>query len=418
MITYNRSFASHPQSKYWSCINNKNPTDVYKSTGDKYWFECNICNHKFNISLYNVSCSNQWCPYCSNAQLCATEDCIICFNKSFASHEKSKYLSNKNINPRNIFKYSNKSFIFNCNTCDHTFEAIIHNISLNQWCPYCAFPCKKLCNDNECNICFNHSFYSNYNSLFWSSINEEHPRDVIKSSKYKYWFDCHECNHCFEISLDNIINNKWCPYCSHTKLCNDELCNICFNNSFKSIDNSKYIVDATINPRNIFKYKKYKITFNCNICYNNFEASVHHVSNGSWCSLCRLKTESILYKWLSYHYSIVKIHNQYEWCTNNDTGKSFIYDFEINNKIIVELDGAQHFKQVSNWLSPEIQRKRDMYKIKCALENNKHIIHIYQEDVYNNRNNWENKLKKTIDTLLLIQLPQLQVIGISKTHFN
>ena len=87
---------------------------------------------------------------------------------------------------------------------------------------------------------------------------------------------------------------------------------------------------------------------------------------------------------------------KYEWCINENTEKLFSYDFEINQYILIELDGLQHFKQVSNWKSPEIQNERDKYKIKCALENGKHIIHIYQEDVLHDKNKWENKLKKII----------------------
>ena len=37
-------------------------------------------------------------------------------------------------------------------------------------------------------------------------------------------------------------------------------------------------------------------------------------------------------------------------------------------KIIIELDGPQHFIQIMNWKSPEETRKGDIYKMKCAGE--------------------------------------------------
>ena len=46
---------------------------------------------------------------CLNTKkLCNNIDCKICYEKSFASHEKSKYWSAKNgdIKPREIFKSS------------------------------------------------------------------------------------------------------------------------------------------------------------------------------------------------------------------------------------------------------------------------------------------------------------------------
>lgn len=42
-------------------------------------------------------------------QLCENEKCVECFNKSFASSEKSKFL--QNANPRLIYKHSEKNII-------------------------------------------------------------------------------------------------------------------------------------------------------------------------------------------------------------------------------------------------------------------------------------------------------------------
>ena len=418
-IPFDRSFASHPKSKYWSELNDEIPINVYKSTRKKYLFKCNICSHIFDTCLYNISCGENWCPYCSNNILCSDVDYKDCYLKSFASSNRVKCLSPKNgVEPRAIFKSSNKLYVFICDICTNEFEARLNNISKNRWCPFCSKPCKKLCDKQECTICFNNSFYSNYNSLFWSNKNEIHPRNIIKSSKKTFWFDCHECNHSFEASLDNIINNKWCPYCAHLKLCDLSDCNYCFNNSFSSINNSKYLIDKNINIRHIFKFSKQTYEFNCNSCNNNFSASIHHISNGSWCPVCRYKTQTILYKWLIGYYNIVKQQVKYPWCINTSTNKHLVFDFEIENKIIIELDGAQHFRQVSNWLDPETQKERDKFKIKCALENNKHIIHIFQEDVYNNRYNWGEKLKENISTILFIDKPRLILIGIDNDHFN
>ena len=59
-------------------------------------------------------------------------NCKICFNKSFASNEKSKYWSEENkIKPINVFLQSNKKFIFNCDNCSHNFEGLLGNISVS-----------------------------------------------------------------------------------------------------------------------------------------------------------------------------------------------------------------------------------------------------------------------------------------------
>jgi hypothetical protein len=75
----------------------------------------------------------------SSKKLCNNVNCSICFNKSFASSDKVKYLSQNNtINPRTVFKSCNKKLIFNCNTCSKEFTATLNNISSGKWCKPCG----------------------------------------------------------------------------------------------------------------------------------------------------------------------------------------------------------------------------------------------------------------------------------------
>ena len=45
------------------------------------------------------------------------------------------------------------------------------------------------------------------------------------------------------------------------------------------------------------------------------------------------------------------------------------------------MDGQQHFEQISNWTSPEIQIEKDKYKMKCANDNAFSVIRLLQDDV-------------------------------------
>jgi hypothetical protein len=53
---------------------------------------------------------------CNSKRLCEKENCKSCFEKSFASNEKSKYWSEKNgdIKPRQVFKSANIKYWFDC----------------------------------------------------------------------------------------------------------------------------------------------------------------------------------------------------------------------------------------------------------------------------------------------------------------
>jgi protein-disulfide isomerase len=63
---------------------------------------------------------------------------------------------------------------------------------------------QKLCDDNNCEICFNLSFASNPKSEYWSTDNILQPRQVFKHSGIKYSFDCDDCHHIFQASLAHV----------------------------------------------------------------------------------------------------------------------------------------------------------------------------------------------------------------------
>ena len=68
-------------------------------------------------------------------------------------------------------------------------------------------------------------------------------------------------------------------------------------------------------------------------------------------------------------------------------------------KIILEIDGEQHWKQVAKWKTPEHTKARDMYKMKCANENSFSVIRIIQEDIFKDKYNWLNELCENIEKI-------------------
>ena len=199
------------------------------------------------------------------------------------------------------------------------------------------------------------------------------------------------------MNLKNITSKgNWCSYCSHQKLCENKECNMCFNNSFDSVERSKYLNDKNINPRMLFKSTNKKFNFNCDICKQIFSCQLAAITKGIWCSFCVNKTELILYNELKVYYSTLKRQFKVNWCKNI---RCLPFDFVIEErKIIVELDGKQHFEQIGNWLSPEETRKNDIFKMKCANENGYSIIRILQKDVYKNKYDWLKELRENIET--------------------
>jgi len=122
-----------------------------------------------------------------------------------------------------------------------------------------------------------------------------------------------------------------------------------------------------------------------------------HLSNHG-CPSCINKTEYKFYKKMCEYYPIIKRQFKIEWCKN----KLYLpYDFVIEEKkIIIEIDGPQHFKQISNWTSPEIQIEKDKYKIKCANENGYSIIRLLQEDILKDNYDWLSDIQESISKII------------------
>ena len=123
---------------------------------------------------------------CSQKRLCDNEECQLCYNRSFASHEKAQFWSKTNgdISPRQVFKSSDTKYLFDCDKCEHDFWSRLNDITKynGTWCPFCSNPSKKLCENVDCQVCYDRSFASHEKAQFWSLKNEKTPRQIFKSS--------------------------------------------------------------------------------------------------------------------------------------------------------------------------------------------------------------------------------------------
>lgn len=402
-MKYNNSFALHEKSKYWSSKNNISPQQVSYGSAKKYLFDCKICLHTFEKSINAITNGNSFCGFCSitHPLFCGVKECVFCFNRSFAKHEKSKFWSKKNtFEPHQVSLKCNEKFYFDCYECNHTFEASLSNVSSGKWCSFCNGD--KLCENNNCKYCFDKSFASNPISKYWSPKNSVIPRQLNLKSNKKYWFTCSDCNHVFERKLCKINENvnHHCPYCiiPSKLLCDDNNCQTCFYKSFSSHEKAKYWSNKNkITPRSVFKNSNTKYLFYCNKCNGDFENTLNHISGrNDWCPNCKNKTEQKIYMALQANYNI-QIQFKTQWCKNK---RCLPFDFCVTDyKIIIELDGRQHFEQVSNWSSPEEQLINDLYKENCANKNGYSTIRLLQEEVFYDKYDWLFELQQNIEKI-------------------
>lgn len=353
---------------------------------------------------------------------CEFEDCYYCFTRSFKMCEKSRYWSKKNnTTPRMVSLNANKKHLFDCFNCGHEFSKRLSDVARGKWCPYCCYTTQKLCDKEDCKHCFNNSFASHPRSKYWSSknIDEEgkfiSPRSIIKgSANMKRIFEC-PCGHSYE-SLP--CSKSYCPYCSKPprKLCDKEDCKQCFEKSFASNPKSKYWSSKNPDkPRDVFYSSPFDRIFNCE-SNHEFISSMDELSRSNWCPHCNNKTEGKFRDWYINEGFLFTIVCQYrvDWCKND---RYFLpFDLCIEElKLLIEIDGRQHFEQVLNWESSEIIRGRDKYKMKCALENGYSMIRISQRDIWNDSYDWKTDASKYIR---LYETPTIIYLAKDKSIYN
>jgi len=149
-------------------------------------------------------------------------------------------------------------------------------------------------------------------------------------------------------------------------------------------------------PRQVFKNSHSIFVFICEKNHN-FNKNVSLVTRGRWCPFCINKTEQKLFDQLIKLYPTLQQQFKVKWCKN----KTYLpFDFVIPEyNIIIELDGPQHFMQISNWASPEETNINDKYKMECANKNNYSVIRLTQEDVFYDKYNWKEDLLNNIEKI-------------------
>ena len=305
----------------------------------------------------------------------------------------------------NVKKWYSDNDIFLCKNC------FIENLSVKK----CKSTRQQLCRNIECKNCFNRSFASNEKSKNWSEKNKLTSREVFKSSGKKFWFDC-ECGHEFECTLDKVNGyNIWCSYCSDPpqRLCENTDCKSCFNNSFASHEKSKYWSKKNeLKPRDVFKNTHTKFLFDCE-CGHEFKCALNNINRNRWCPICKNKTEKILFEFLIVNYQSTIHQYKPDWCKNKETNRHLPFDIFIPLlKIIVEIDGYQHFGFVSLFKNNVNENQnRDVYKSLLALKNGISVIRIVQQDVWENKIDWKKLLIDEIEKIKLSPKPLISYIA-------
>ena len=220
-------------------------------------------------------------------------------------------------------------------------------------------------------------------------------------SHEKFWWKCDKtfdcgCSHEWEATIYDRTNGKGCPYCAHRKLCCEKQSLFYLEPELMKDWNYEKNEKIGLDPKKLARYSHEEAFWKCKEGHRwKTVISSRTGKNRNGCSNCKNKTETKVLEFLEQKYmNDIEFLAKFSWCININY---LPFDFVIKSlKIIIEVDGRQHFQQVSNWQSPEEIQKNDFYKMKCALEKGYKIIRIFQEDILYERINWKYILEGTI----------------------
>lgn len=386
------------------------PEKITPGSEKKVWwfcpnvFECN-CPHEWVTNLNNkISNIGTKCPFCNGTS-----------GNNFCYHQSLEYLypnlclewhpeKNGNLKPSDFKPGSSTKVWWLCNkskcSCVHQWETCIFDRIRGSGCPYCAHQ----------KYCVHESLLGKFpqiTSKWHPTLNGNlKPENFSLHSNIVVWWKCENvtecgCEHVWKTKISHITskNASSCPFCSVApRVC-------CLHQSllYKNpllANEWCYEKNGNLRPESFTVKSGIKIWWKCLVnSEHTWVAIIRERNNnkGSGCPFCRCSTEKFLADYIQTIFPDIIRQYKVEWCKNPTTKKFFPFDICIESlKIIIELDGPQHFRQISNWTSPEQCLSRDVYKMKMAIDNGFTIIRLLQEDVSNDLFLWKNKLSSLL----------------------
>jgi very-short-patch-repair endonuclease len=116
----------------------------------------------------------------------------------------------------------------------------------------------------------------------------------------------------------------------------------------------------------------------------------------------RCKTEKKVLLWLTQWLGgaeEVTYQPRYDWCRSETTGRHYPFDFSVESlQLIVEVDGAQHYKAKRRWKSHKLVMQRDLYKMQLAIDRGYTVIRLCQPMVWEDKDDWEPRTSRHLRT--------------------
>ena len=369
--------------------------------------QCRKCKHISTDKTTSCVAS----PCMKRLSPCTNDDCEYCYKHSLAyffdtqAFEDCFYSDSNPKSARHVWLSTRKMCLFMCTTCGHTYSQRTSNKTIRgRGCPFCKKQCPP-CDNEECDFCYENtlvSYLDDATDCMDSGLNEVSSRNVWRGSSTSYNIRCMTCNHTYGQRTNVITSTKrqGCPFCTKQCLpCDDMSCEFCTNHTLSDIfEDCIYSDDNILPARKIWLGSTKLCIFQCTASGHTYFQQAYHKSAGTGCPKCKHKTQDKVHSFISTVLSEHKV--EHEWSPPWLGRKRF--DIAVPSlKTVWEVDGAQHYKQVSNWTAPEVVQASDRWKQARATENGFMVHRIRVCDIRPKGSKWEETITQTIELALM-----------------
>jgi very-short-patch-repair endonuclease len=401
------------------------PSDVTAGSNKKVWWKCpkkcpEGCEHVWEAVIGNRCILNRGCPYCAKHKNCIHISIVYTHSEVAAQWHPTL---NGDLKPSDVTASSNKKVWWLCpktcpQGCAHEWETTIaHRCIENTGCPYCSHNPKLLC--EHMTLGYTHpqialEFHPTKNGGIKLT-------DLTYGSNKIVWWQCknscsYGCLHEWKATPLHRCSsdNTSCPYCSipRKKWC--EHSSIVYTHPL-IMQEWHPIKNQTLEPNKFIAGSNVKIWWKCDKGHEWQTAICHRTLRGNKCPKCRHKTEAKLLDFLKVRFPDVEVQFRPNWCRSPITARKLPFDFYIPSlNLLIELDGPQHFSQVSNWSCCENTRKKDVYKMKQAIAQGLSVVRLLQEEVFEASE--EALLSNVLPHLVATDTPQFIYIVSEETE--
>jgi very-short-patch-repair endonuclease len=377
------------------------PDMVSAGMTKKVWWLCPTtcpagCPHEWTAFIGNRCKGGYGCPFCSplTKRVCVHTSILGTHPEIAATWHPTK---NGERRPDQYSYGSEQKAWWLCpNTCPegcpHEWSADISKRILrgiNAGCPFCASNHKQTCVHTSIVTTHPH-IVAQWHPTKNGSLK---PEQCMKSSWNVVWWVCpntcdYGCVHEWQARLsDRTRCDTGCPYCCafKQKICKHQ--SIAYTHPEIAADWHP-TKNGDLKPEMFPAGSEKRIWWKCsrNVTHEWYVSVGNRCSNKSDCPQCKNKTEGKLYEYLIVKFPTVIRQFKIDSCRRV---KVLPFDFCIpDKKIIIEMDGAQHFRNISNWLDVEETLQRYIFKMNKAHEEGYKVIRITQSNVYKGGDTW------------------------------